>query len=246
MFARVCFIFFAGIIGLPSLAGQIPTRTGQAYDRTANKLIYSEVHYEKYDQDRVVQSHVVYSDPAGAVIARKKVDFGQAPFLPEFSLQNAQTGHREMTRYEADKYIVAFTKSADKPERTASLSYSASAVADAGFDNFIIQNWQRVLAGEILRCDFLVPGMLTFIRFRIYQHGQVNEGGRALRLFHVEPDNFFLRTFSSELKLYYDKDRPRLRRFEGISNLRNHRGDNHDVAIFYHYAEEKTIDPQHE
>jgi len=238
MLVRIaCFFVLTFFISFV-LAERTHTRTGYAYDQKTNDLIYSEIHYEKYKNGLILHSNVIYKNPESNVIARKRVDFIRNSFLPEFSLQNNFTGHLEITSYAGDKYKIIFVALQGQAEQTATIEYPSDAVGDAGFDNLIIRYWQQIITGEVLRRDFLVPSMLDFVKFRIYQKGLVDENGQFLRVIHVEPDNFFVRAFATRIKLYYDKNAPRLRRFEGISNIRDKQGDNYHVIIRYRDASE--------
>jgi hypothetical protein len=61
----------------------------------------------------------------------------------------------------------------------------------------------------------------------------LNKEGQSLRLINIEPNSFFVRVIAGKIKLYYDIDEPILRVFEGVSNMRDSKGDNYDVFIKY-------------
>ena len=75
--------------------------------------------------------------------------------------------------------------------------------------------------------------MLRFLQFRIYQKEIVDQPGKKYRVLHIEPANFLLRTFAGTSKLFYEYDRPVLKKFLGVSNMRDEKGDNYKVSIRY-------------
>ena len=218
---------------IPAYAGSELTRVGYAYDSLSNQLLYTESHHEEYDAGKIIYSEVIYKDTNENVIAKKTADFSYNQFMPEFALENANTGHIEKTRFVENKYEIIFSESVNKSQKESLIKFNKDAISDAGFDNFIIFHWNELVAGKRFKRDFLVPSMLDFIRFRIYQDEVVNAEGQSLRLINIEPDSFFVRVIAGTLKLYYDNEKPALRIFEGVSNLRDSKGENYNVVIKY-------------
>ncbi len=209
------------------------TRVGYAYDLEDKGLLYSEYHYESINQDLVRQSSVIYKDSKGEVFAEKKVNFEIRPFLPEFKLMNEATGHLESTAYIKNEYKVRFLEKVNDKLKEKLLNYSEDAISDAGFDNFVMSHWQQIISGEQFTRDFLIPGMLRFFKFRIYQKEIAEEAGEKYRVLVIEPDSFLIRQFTRASRLYYAFDKPELKRFEGISNMRDAEGKNYTVLIKY-------------
>ena len=208
-------------------------RIGYAYDINTNQLLYTENHHEKYSDGVLQKTEVIYKDPAENIFARKTADFSNNQFMPEFKLENTRTGHEEKTRFIKNKYEVIFSGTKSKTRRKSQINYKDGAISDAGFDNFIIEHWDQIIAGKEFKRDFLVPSMQKFLSFRIYQDAILNKEGQSLRLINIEPNSFFVRVIAGKIKLYYDIDEPILRVFEGVSNMRDSKGDNYDVFIKY-------------
>jgi len=216
-----------------AIAGDAMTRVGYAYDSNTNQLLYTESHHEKYSGGVLQRSEVIYKDPAEKIFASKIADFSNSLFMPEFALENIRTGHEEKTRFIDNKYEVFFSESKNKTREESQIIYEDNAISDAGFDNFIIEHWAQIIEGKKFKRDFLVPSMQDFLSFRIYQDAIVNREGQSLRLINIEPDSFFVRVIAGTLKLYYDSEKPALRIFEGVSNMRDSKGDNYNVLIKY-------------
>ena len=238
---KTVFLLYLSLTLFPVFADDSLTRVGYAYDRDTNQLLYTESHHETYRDDTVLYSRVVYKDFEENIIAQKTADFTYNQFMPEFSLENLITGHKEKTRYVEKKYEVIFNASEAKTEKESLIKFKDDSISDAGFDNFIIAHWDQLIAGKKFKREFLVPSMLDFMNFRIYQEAIVNKDGQALRLINIEPDSFFVRVIAGTLKLYYDKDKPALRIFEGVSNMRDDKGDNFNVVIKYREIKQQVL-----
>lgn len=231
MTARV-FRALAGVlllaVALPARAADVApeaTRTGFAHDADTGVLLYTEEHVEVRDGGRLLREQVTYRDPAGNLIATKELDYTPSLFLPSFLLTNHHTGHVEGGRHGAGGYLVTFQERAQSARRERQLDVPELAAGDAGFDQVILSHWEELRRGERLVRHFLVPGMLRFVKFRIHL-----SGGEIV----VEPDSAALRWLSRPLRLVYEEaadGTPVLRRFQGVSNIRDAGGDNHVVRI---------------
>lgn len=214
-------------------ADEAPNRIGYAYDKNTKELIYTESHFEIIDKGLVENSKVIYKDPMDNIFAHKTANFSVNPFMPEFSLNNNRTGHKEETQYIQIEYKVIFTKSSKEPLKNSLLELPKNGISDAGFDNFIVEHWDELISGDVLKRDFLIPSMMGFVKFRIYQDKIVDEEGESLRIINIEPNNFLIRTFAGTTKLFYESNEPNLRRFDGVSNMRDSNGNNYKVVINY-------------
>lgn len=227
-FPILSYLFFSTLS-----AEEIPSRIGYAYDKTSKELVYTESHFESIDNGLIEYSQVIYKDPMDNIIASKTADFSINPFMPEFSLINKKTGHKEETNYVKSEYKVIFTKSNNDSPKNSLLELPLNGISDAGFDNFIIEHWDELISGSVLKREFLIPSMMEFVNFRIYQDRLVDEAGKSLRVINIEPDNFLIRAFAGTTRLFYDSMEPKLKRFDGVSNMRDKNGNNYKVVIDY-------------
>lgn len=208
---------------------EVIERAGYARDAATGALIYTEAHYEIYQSGRIVSDKVTYSNAAGEKIAVKEVDYRPAVAMPDFSLVNFETGHREGAAREDGRLRVRFTERAGAAEESASIALPENGIIDAGFDQFVITHWDALIQGKRLFRKLLIPGMRRFIDFRIYQK-QISGNKRIL---HVEPDSLLYRVFGQATILEYAAAEPVLLSFKGISNMRDANGDSLQVAISF-------------
>ncbi len=232
----VCLFVFL-LAGNAALA-EVKIRRGHAYDLKTEQLLYTEVHHETWDGATLLKDDVTYLLPDGGLLASKTVDYTHSQLTPDFTLDNHLSGHYEMARKTADELIVTFIRKTGDKTRTARLTIPDNALVDAGFDRLIAQHWDKLTAGERIKKAFLVPSLLRFVTFRIYQQQATD----TLRRMVIEPDNFFVNLIAGKVVLDYALTAPQLRRFTGISNMRNQRGDNYRVSIIF--PDEDTSSPR--
>ncbi|MGB1801015.1 MAG: hypothetical protein ACPHLK_09330 [Gammaproteobacteria bacterium] len=238
MLSKLLLFLISSLMVTSVLAEDAPSRIGYAFDKKTDELVYTESHYENISAGLVEKSEVIYKDPSSNIIAKKTANFAVDPFMPEFSLVNNKTGHREQTEYiekksQEKKYKVLFTKTSKGPVKDKTLALPEKGISDAGFDNFIVEHWDELKAGEVLIREFLIPSQMDFIKFKIYQDSITEIDNEKLRVINIEPKSFLIRAFAGTTKLYYSENKPELKRFDGVSNMRDANGDNYKVVIKY-------------
>ena len=106
--------------------------------------------------------------------------------------------------------------------------------SDAGFDRFIEEHWDELVAGTTFVRRFLVPSRLDFMDFRIRLDAPRETEGAVG--FVLELDSVLLRLLVPPIIAIYDTTSRRLLRYEGLSNLHDEGGDNHRVRIDFEYT----------
>ncbi len=208
-------------------------RVGYAYTQDSGELIYTETHNEIRKEGRIISDTVTYHDANGKLFAVKYVDYSPNPLAPDFHLENSRTGHTESGKNRGEQYQVKFSESDQAEIESKTLLLPDNAVADAGFDELIITYWEDIVAGKAVSRKFLIPSLLGFYDFRIYQADVQMKDGERSRIIHVEPENFFYRLLGGTTRLEYAYEEPRLRVFKGVSNMRDAEGDNLQVKIVF-------------
>lgn len=214
---------------------------GRAYAIGENRLLYRETHF-LFEENGQRHRFVLYRCPTGEVFARKQVAYGDRPLAPAFELFDRRVGYREGLRRGADGSLeVFFTKAWSGRARRATLADSAELVADAGFDEFVRQQWETLAREGQVELLFLVPSRLAAWRFHVTRLGseRLSDGSTGSRFRLALTGLFALFTPSIEV-LYRDRDRWLLR-YEGITNIRDRRGRNLSARIEFD-AETRTVD----
>lgn len=195
-----------------------------AYAADGQRLLYRELHVVQTGASP--RRWVLYTCPDGRAFARKQVE-GAGP-APDFVLEDGRDGAREaVTGDGAQRRLLAHGARASRP-----LPVPADGVIDAGFDAAVRQAWPRLLRGERVRFQFLVPSRGQFYPVWVERTGSTRWRGQAAERLRLRLDTWFGFALP-ELGLVYSGDGTRLLEFAGTSNLRDARGRNPQVRIVF-------------
>lgn len=231
-------------LSLPALA-QVVTYKGIAYDtEDADEVLYLESHYLLLDEaGREQERLVLYRCPEGPAFARKTIDHSVDALRPSFELYDARLDYTEGLQTGPGDDLVYVKARDDSDRRSESLSLTEQAVADAGFDQFVRQNWDALQGGDKLRFDFLVPSRLSVLSFRVQKTHEHQVEGQTASVFRLGLSGV-LGWFVSGIDVTYrDSDR-QLLQFEGLSNVRDPAGDNYVARIVFPDSERRNGDEQ--
>ncbi len=230
--AAMLVLAVAPAIAEPTTAPLLASETyeGLAYDLRTGSLLYRELHRVERAADGSGRRTVLYRCPSGEPFARKVVDYGDDPTSPRFELIDGRLGYREGVRVGAGGYEVFFQEAADKAEESAPLPSIEGLVADAGFDDFVKRHWDALVAGQTQRFPFLVPSTLDAIEFKVRKHHEVIVDGERATVIRLSLGAWYA-FLLPHIDVVYVNETRRLRRFSGISNVRDLDGDNFKVRI---------------
>ncbi|MDE1898146.1 MAG: hypothetical protein KGI40_00060 [Xanthomonadaceae bacterium] len=227
--------------GAPSAA--ISGDRGEARD-DAGRLVYIE---QDFVWDGGTRRLTLYRCPDGLPFARREDDArGGDPAAPDFALDDAQTGYREGVRRNADgmRRVYVRTNRASH-EKSRPLPAARHLVIDAGFDAFVRAHFDALLSGVTVPVEFLVPSRLRAIGFRITRIEDTAAAARGEVAFRLELGRWF-GFLLPHIDVRYDLRTRALRRYAGLSNLRDARGDNIRVTIDFPPAQSRSDIPRAE
>ena len=218
---------------LPGLALALPAQArvlaldGDAHAPDGKRLLYREAHLIRQEGERPLERLVLYRCPDGTAFARKRVDYRDSTLAPAFELIDAR-GHREGLRRERGKTLV--WSGDDAPRAVA--AGAAPLVADAGFDEFLRLRWPELTAGRAQALTFAIPAYGRGLSFKVRSAGLQREGGDRLQRFELRLDGLLGR-IAGAIRVDYDIEDRRLRRFVGPTNLRDGRGEQIEADITF-------------
>ena len=175
-----------------------------------------DVAYHKPDAEESFASKALEYD---ASVLRPTVDFSQPTFdekmeitypEPETLLINWQTPRGDSERFE--------------------VAYPPNTVVDAGFDNFVRQNWQSVVAGEPVEFRFLGPTRGEHYGFVLER--VENDRLDADHVVQIRPTGMVLRFLVDPIVLGYS-DSGALSDYLGLTNIRKNQDENYTAHIRY-------------
>jgi hypothetical protein len=205
------------------------TYQGIATDLKSNKFYYLEEHMETIDHHVLKQTVIQYKDSAGAVIAKKTINYSGNKVTPVFEQNDYRDGYTEGVSFTGDKLVLKFRKSNKETLKTKSIDRPANLVVDGGFNYYIKGNWAELAAGNTKVFNFAVPSQLDYFSFRLYKDSQQNDE----IVFKMEPDNYLLRKLVDPIRVTYKVSTRRIIKYEGLSNINDKKGKSYLVKIMY-------------
>ena len=221
--------------GLSLAAGEkIGETVGNAYDLKSGQLLYRETHCVSADK---LARDVIYEDANGTLIARKTLDYGSGATTPSFVQHNLYPN--ELIEIALQQGVVSMTvvdaKSGETRKSVAEKpSKKLPVVIDAGFDVFVRDNWDGLVAGESYEFQFPFADRLSLIELRIRRFG-CSYSTQTNQCFRLELASWLLRLVVKPIELGYDPELMRLKRFRGLSNIGDENGNGLVVDIQYDY-----------
>ncbi|MBF2754000.1 MAG: hypothetical protein ISN29_01900 [Gammaproteobacteria bacterium AqS3] len=214
-------------------AERTQTFIGYACGAETGELAYIEVHNMTWAGERLLEDRLSYLRPDGRKFAEKKVDYRGSSTAPEFALVNSDSNHRESLEHGGEVMTVRFQGPEDDAGDSAELPPSdPPMIADAGFDRFIVEQWEELTSGRELVRPFLVPFRLDSLKMLIRRTTEpAAEPG--IVAFEMVAKSRFLRLLAPTIRVFYATDSRRLRRFEGISNLFADGGGKLNITIHF-------------
>jgi hypothetical protein len=198
--------------------------TGYARSLDGSELLYIESHAVSgagANESRVVLYRCADDS---APFARKQLEYSADRTAPAFDFEDARSGFAEGFRRDATGLTVFERAGARAPTRTEPITSSRLLVVDAGFDDFVREQWDLLERGDAPRVAFLVPSLLESVDFRIRKVAEAaieGEAASVIRLSLAGPLGWFL----PDIDVSYRKRDRRLMRYRGLTNIRDSRGE---------------------
>ena len=189
-----------------------PDIVGEAVDPKTGKTLYLE---QYYCTDDALKCSVLYLRPNEELIASKQLDYEPSLKAPALQFRDFRTD-RQLSISPPDEDVVV----------------------DAGFDNFIRLQWQDLTAGEEVIFPLRLVSREKPLTMRASREEKNCADGQLC--LEVRLDSWLLGALVDPIELVYDRGSQRLRRFQGISNLKNDEGRLQKVEIRYRYADEHS------
>jgi hypothetical protein len=213
----------------------------RAYRGTANQLasgkfLYQEQHWLRFVGAKLAERVVLYQCANGQAFGRKIMRVSTNAQVPEFDLIDQRTGYKEGIKRAAKGFEVYTQLNRGKPQKAETIEATAQRlVADAGFDEFVRANWNALLARESVKLNFVVPGELDYIGFKLNWQAKTTIDGEPAQVFELAPSGLLGWIVDGIEVTYTDRER-RLARFAGLSNLRDLQSKNYEVDIRFPLA----------
>jgi hypothetical protein len=233
-FSLACGCLLVTLAGPLAASGNIGETVGEAYDLQSGELLYRETHCVSADGfDR----EVIYQDADGKLIARKLLDYRSGFITPSFVQHNLYSN--ESIEVGLDQGAVSMAV-IDLDDRSASKiameqpDATLPVVIDAGFDGFVRQHWDELVAGASREFQFPFADRQSLVDLRI-QPLSCSYQTQTDQCFRLDLANWLLRVVVKPIDLGYDAGSRRLTRYRGLSNIGDANGNGLVVDIRYGY-----------
>ena len=113
-------------------------------------------------------------------------------------------------------------------------------VIDAGFDNYVKSNWDKLATSESQVFQFPIATREILVELKISLK-DCSYKTKTETCFSLEIDNWFLRLLSDPIELGYDTNLRRLSRYRGLSNIGDGDGEGLVVDLRYRYPDTPTV-----
>jgi hypothetical protein len=221
----------------PACADEYLSYSGTASDLHSHEFLYGERHLLASRDGKLAERVVLYTCRNGAPFARKVVSYVNS-LAPNFELDDAADGLSEGIRSDGGQREVFFRAGKSDAEKRRVLPAVPGLVADAGFDEFVLENWQALSSDQSLSIRFLIPSRLEDMSFRIGGLRQDQVDGVPVDVFRLKLGGIF-GWFLPGIDVYYGSQDRVLMRYVGISDLRDSSGDNMKVDITFNPHDRK-------
>ena len=207
---------------------------GEAFDLDSSVPLYTETHCVS---DNALTHDVLYRDMAQELIAHKALNYSTGPLTPSFVQHNFYSQEVIAVELRQDQLIMT-VKAAGNPEPQEFLfpvsQASMPIVIDAGFDNFVTQNWSAIVGGQSKQFQFPFAVRESLVDLRI-KATRCSYNSKTDQCFILRLDNWLIGRLVSSIELGYDPVLKRLTRFRGLSNIGDAKGAGQSVDIRYRY-----------
>ena len=201
--------------------------TGIARDLQTRQLLYVESHHV-HDAGKPGEQRVVLyrCAPDGPAFARKELTYGASRAAPEFNFLDARDGYLEGLQRSAKGLRVVHKPNALGVQREAVVPAGGELVADE-FEK-----------GQTVRFPFLVPSRLDVLSFKIRKHHETVIDGAPASVIRLALSGV-IGWFLPHIDVSYRKSDRVLLRYEGLTNVRDAKGENHIAVIDFPNAERR-------
>jgi hypothetical protein len=217
-FCKISILFVLCLV-TPIEAAELLRYQGIATDLKTQEIIYTDNYTEYKTRSGSTHARVEYRNTLGELIATKDIQYDSQRSSPSFQFSNIMTGVYAAVDVKPSAMELLYKKSQRDLATKESIPRYTSAVVDAGFHYFIVQEWTSLMAGEIALLKYVSPSHQTAYKLRARKLKEELWKGKQTAVFSVEVDNFVLRLFVDPIILRYETITKRLRSYEGLSNI---------------------------
>lgn len=209
--------------------------TGTAKPVDGGETLYQESHVIAGSCEQGIftpQEHTVkYSRSGSESFATKTLSYRQSVLRPSVEFNQPDFSELiEITNQDDQTLDILWQPPSGSTDKS-SLDVEASLVADAGFDNFVRQNWKQLIEnGESIKFNMVAPTRGDYYGFILEPASDSRID--ADHLVRIRPSSTLMRFLVDPILLGYNDD-GLLTDYLGLTNIRKNEDTNHTAHIRY-------------
>lgn len=203
---------------------------GIAREPSGTRVAYLEEHYVRRKDDRVTDRLVIYTCADGRPFARKQLNYEKSLLVPELKMNDARAGMNIALNTTTGRRELTVSTRDDPAPRHHTVPVDPDVVADAGFNELLLQRWDPLIRGEDVTFRIVLLGSGAVHRLKAEHVEHLTGAGEERDHFRVALGGL-LGLIAPSIDVWYSTRGHMLRRYEGISNLRDERGRQLRVVI---------------
>ena len=197
-------------------------------------IFYTEFHHVTLNNGQILKTHTDYKDKSGKLIAELDADFSRSQTRPDSTFVDHRDQYKcglkslpsgsEVETYRQDSPSAKIEKK--------NIAITERTIALQGALNFVLQNLGKILAGEKLEMEMIVPSQLQSYEMTAKVDGSPKSKSQNLNV-ELSPRSVFARLLVHKTTLIINQDTKKWLGFEGVSNLLDEKDHPQTVKISY-------------
>ena len=202
---------------------------GSARSPADGRVLYRELHFVRRSDTRVVARTVFYTCNDGRPFARKDLHYVE-PLIPDLDITDARAGTRTTVARAEGGHVITATVPGGKAPRVHRFRTEPSLVVDAGFNELLLHEWDTLVSGQEVSFRIVLLGSGSIHTLKARHVGRTLVAGEEREHFQVALGGL-LGLIAPGIDVWYAVNGHALRRYQGVSNLRDERGKEMNVDI---------------
>ena len=204
---------------------------GNVYDSKTGVELYTEQHqFLIKPESHTLQSR--YFDQDDQLIGERKVEY-QSNRVERYRLEQGHLGIAEEIERTPEGLYFSVTK--DGQTKTKEITYKNpnEIVIDAGFDDFIVREWKRLMQGKTIKFPYASASQMDVVKLQIKRvdaKSQLLADAQKAR-FEMTTSNPLFRLVITPITIEYFTDTRELASYRGISNIKDSNRNNFDAYV---------------
>ncbi len=214
--------------------GEGAVANGYARKDGSSAVFYTETYLDD-PMNNIIRA--VYWDGNRQPISYKQLDFGVDPNIPKYFEvidYRRERGYRVTVKkgFANVKKLKVSANGSETVTRNHDVQIDSRTVIDAGFQRFVVANWDRLTRGKTVRINFLQidKARLVPLKIKLTKCDTPNT-----TCFKITFDNFLLQGMVPTIYMKYETDTKRLIRYTGLGPITELNGKGLPVDIIYEY-----------